>query len=328
VTDDDPPIDRETANVLRDVLDLPERERLRVINEARDDLAEGGRQLPGQRVVEQMDNAIETFDQVAAHLGLDDDLAKLVMKMKTFDAVPYRVRDGLKARQLARVFGSWHLVKQAAVGEKLQTTPSQKRRRERFVKERRRSRRIEEGLNEWLATDPEKATMSAYNSWREKQNASLEPGELQFLASTSITTMWKRGWRELVADAKSGTLKPPLIEANDPFASERSVEADTEPGVDLDLETAAPADLDFDPDLIARRVREARTARKMSMNQLASRTDVSAHSIMNLESGKQGQRIYLRSVLRLARALDVPIDFFVTPDGKRGLPPRSTLKQG
>jgi transcriptional regulator with XRE-family HTH domain len=49
---------------------------------------------------------------------------------------------------------------------------------------------------------------------------------------------------------------------------------------------------------------------------------VSDPTISKLEDGVQGDRIFFTTIVRLARALEVPIDYFVTPDGRAGLPLR------
>lgn len=322
-----PPLSRDAKNLIRDALALPERERVEMLNAVAKDLAAGGALAPEVAKGEEMRNAMEIFNNVADHLGYDSDIAKLLMKMREFDSAPARVREGVKARQIARVFfNSWDTAKAAAVGEDLPVTPAQEKQRRLVGRERRRNRRIEEGLEQWLATDPERTSVSAYNQWRKEQNAQLSDGEPKFLAPTSIITYWDRSWPEIIAEAQAGTLKPPRIQAGDPLAAERTEEAEAT-GTELDFESGEPGKVEFDPSLIARRLRQARTARGMTKSELSARSTLSKTAIERLEDGRQGDRIQFSSIIRLARALTVPVDFFVTDDGKTGLPPRQGIAQ-
>lgn len=232
------------------------------------------------------------------------------------------------------------MAKAVAVGEEsLPHSPAQKRGRQHFVKERRRSRRAEEGLYEWIATDPERTSIASYNAWREKRNKTLAKGEPRFLAGTSILTFWKQPWPELVADAKAGTLKPPAPKARDPFAAERSRDPLGEKGKPIEFESTSPAELVFDPELVARRHRQARAAREISFAHLAERAGVSKMTPSRIEDGTQLKRIFFRSrergppsvVANLvpatgARRCETPANYL--RQRKRGSPRGSTRRRG
>ena len=63
------------------------------------------------------------------------------------------------------------------------------------------------------------------------------------------------------------------------------------------------------PAAIGRRVRESRTARGMTLDQLAARSGVSRRMIVNVESGSANASI--ATLLRLATALEIPLAHLV-----------------
>lgn len=89
-------LERERANIIRDILVLPERDRVEILRAVDQDLAAGAKASPIAEVAEQMANALETFDKVADHLGYDSDIAKLMMKIREFDSAPDSIREGVQ----------------------------------------------------------------------------------------------------------------------------------------------------------------------------------------------------------------------------------------
>ena len=313
--------DRDTSDLLRDIFALPDRERIKILERLREDLADAAPPSKSDEINSQQKTAIEVFNNVAEHLRYDHDLEKLMIKMREFDAAPYRVREGVKARQIAKFFGSWHLAKAAAIGESLEPSPAQHRRRRLVIARNRRYARFQQGLYEWIATDPEKTSHKSYNDWRSERNKNLADDELPFVTSHQITSTWKRLWADIVADTKAGTLAPPVVtRTEDPYISERGKDlADTESHA---LDSNEDGERVFDPDLVSRRLHEALEARGLTAHTLSKQTEIPEVTIRGVEDGKSRERIYFSTIVRLANSLDVPVEWFATPDGKSGLPPR------
>ena len=117
MTADDDQISRQTGYLLRDIFNLPERERINLFEKLREDLAAATAPSISDQINAKMAAGIEALDRVAEHLGYDDEASKLGMKMvDEFNAAPEELRGGLKARQIAGAFSdSWPLAKQASI---------------------------------------------------------------------------------------------------------------------------------------------------------------------------------------------------------------------
>lgn len=321
-----PGIDRETAYLIRDILALPEKERIKVFEKLREDLSEAAAPSAIDELNVKMKNAIETFNKVAEHLGYDHDLLKLQMKMREFDSVPSRHRDGVKARQIAGVFfGSWPLAKRAATGGSLEPSPRQAKLREELVRQRRRVERMSAGIYEFLDSEPEQTGSNAYDRWRKERNKEL-PADSRPLASAGhIVNTYRRKWDQLFEEAQKGSLSPPgngvgTAQSEQPESGSGEEQAGS--GAKTD-----PAAYVFDLELVARRIRAELDRRGWTPRDLQLHHEISEVTVRNIEDGQRGQNIHFSTIVRIASALEIPIEHFVTSDGQQGPPPKRPRKR-
>jgi len=319
------------ALLLRDLFALPDHERALVYQKLTEDLEQASAPSPITRANEARINAVEVFDKVAEHLGLDNDFAKLALRMREFDAVPSRVREGYKARQLAAVYlGSWPLLKQAAIRAPLQTSPTQAKHRKRFLARRSYYARQQTGLHEWLENEPVVTTRAAYNAWRDERNRNLKEGERPFVSADTITRNWGQSWTEIVTAAQQGQLRPPAepVSAGGGAAEGVAVAGGAAEGAAGggaegaagDPSVASPKDLIFETDLIARRLADELRGRKLTYKALAKLTGLDPSTFSRILGDNRGERIEFSTVIKLAAGLNLPTDWFATADGKTGLP--------
>lgn len=320
------PLRPEVGYLLRDILNLPERDRVKVFETLREDLGEAAAPSKIDEINEKMANAIETFNRVADHLGYDNGLAKLSMTMREFNEAPTRVRDGVQARHIAGAFfGSWPLALQAAIGESIEPRPTQTKLRQRLSTQRLRVERMSAGLYEWLDTKPENKARDSYDQWKLKRNRQLDDDQRPFASARHIAQVYGRPWREIVAEAETGKLGLPHFEHDeDPLASQRTpTDAPEDPALEAEpSEPPSPSEYSFDAHLLARRVRQALDDKAWNRQELERRTGIPRPTVQGIEDGGTAQGVTFATVVRLAAAFEVPLDWFLTPDGKSGLPPR------
>jgi transcriptional regulator with XRE-family HTH domain len=318
-------LSNEARYLIRDIVALPERERIAIFEELRKDLAgQIGPSTSDDLNVERA-NAIETFNKVAKYLGYEDELLATRMTMEEFDKAPSRVRDGAKARQVARVFlNSWPLAKLAATGGILPVDLLTQRKRSKIAFQQRVSARHQTGLYEWLESDPDDESQAAYDRWRTERNKRLDEDERPFVKAKQIRVRFQKPWEEIIEEAKAGALVHPDALKDEP---EEILKAQFEPGEDLEalLAGSAKSQRIYDLNLIARRLHAARSELKISLNELARRADLSPSTVADIERGVSSL-VSFYALLKLATTLNVTLDYFATPDGGRGLPSAKKTK--
>lgn len=264
-----------------------------------------------QREVEQLNRklseAIEVLRRVAKHLKLADDEALASLTMPMFDAAPERVRQGWKSRRVAKVMrGSWNLAKGTAFGdERLPVIQEREReRREGLARKRRESAFSLSGLDAWLATEPKAKTRAAYERWRKNQNRQQRTGLKPLPGQEAIRERWQLTWAEIVEAVERGRI-PGEDEAEQGTKAEPSRKLST---------SVAPRSQRYvlDSKLRARRIREARKAKGLTLNQLALQVGTNRSHLGKIENGKAKQPSF-ELVAKLAEALDLTLDDFARP---------------
>jgi DNA-binding XRE family transcriptional regulator len=311
------------AELKREITFLTERQRLELgqwLNEdfAAVDLGE----IKTERLHQRMGDAVEVLGRVAGHLGLEDDAARLAMTMRAFDQAPDAVRGDWNARKVSRALrGSWELAKGIAFqARQLPVGNARRWERQQELRFRQRGARFAvSSIHDWLATAPPNKSVRAYLCWRQRRNQELKPGQKPYPSYPTISQSWRGSWAELIEAAERGRLPPAAKE--DLGDADADHEARIQAAVEelQGVELADPADFDLATDLRARRLAEARQAREWNRGDLERASGVGWKSIRRIEVGEIDNPYYT-VMLKLARALEVSLDYFATPDGGSGFP--------
>lgn len=300
---------------MREVVLLAERDRVKLFELLRQDLAGTVAPDPADAVNTRRKDALTAYAAVAMHLDLDDE-GRRALTMREFDEASQATQSGWTAKQVAAAFyDSWPLAKQAALGERLSVDVDQKWRRKSEARHVRTHARYATGLIEWLDTDPDELTQASYDAWRKERNDNLVEGEPPFVGAARIRQVCTGRFADIAQRVRDGL---PIFE--EAPTEEASGTDQDQPGIDLDdIELASPSAYVHDPELLARRVNEGRLARGWTKAELGRRAGLDASHISIIEGGKRREVTFI-VVSRLAKGLDLSIEYFLTDDGGAGLP--------
>ncbi len=211
MTTDEKPIEepsKQTRELIREILDLPDRERIEVLAALRDDLDAQGNLLEAHQADEQnqkMRDALEAFAAVRKHLDLSDDEARL-LTMAKYDNAQKELKLGFSAQKVVSAFdNSWDLVKKTSLGGRLPVSQSQKWKRKAISQKSRLHYRHLVGIKKWLDTSPESKTRNAYNVWREKYNEENKGLEPLLVTDRTILAATTKSWQEVLSEAENAS---------------------------------------------------------------------------------------------------------------------------
>lgn len=199
-------LSKQTRELIREILDLPDRERIEVFASLREDLDAQGNILEEHQTDEQnqkMRDAVEAFAAVRKHLDLSDDEARL-LTMAKYDKAQAELKLGFSAKKVVSAFdNSWDLVKKTALGGRLPVSQSQKWKRKAISQQSRLHYRHIVGIRMWLKTNPESKTRNAYNVWREKYNDENKGLEPLLVAHRTILAATTKSWEQVLSEAEN-----------------------------------------------------------------------------------------------------------------------------
>lgn len=317
------PVERHARELAREVVNLPAHWQLWLLELLHEDLdaSDAVERATTQRS-ETVARAIRILGQVAEHLGLDGD-ERLSLTMQKFDQAPATVREHLKARQAKAPFkDSWELAKGIAFGEE-KLPISAKRLRERRSELSARARSVAfhmSTVRDWLASGPPTRSRPAYEAWREKHNQKLPEQAKPAPSGSSIESDWECSWAEIVIAAKNNSFPRQTPESEEPAdADQAALKSLREQPV------AAPAKLIDDPNLRARRLAQLREASGLPAKRLSQQAGLNPIVFHMIEAGKVADP-RISTLLKVAKTLEISLDFLATDDGRAGLP--ASPKQG
>jgi DNA-binding XRE family transcriptional regulator len=256
-----------------------------------------------------MSAAISSLERAADHLGLEDQKSRLRLTIQQFDSAPEEIRDGWRARQVAKVLrGSWSLAKGIAfAGERLPVKAELSwKRAQGLTRKRRESEFALSGIEDWLETKPAKKTRNAYDVWVKSRNAELDQDQRPIQAGKSLYTRFSVPWSEIVkaveekrvpgeVKALATGLATPESEAADSPAQLRAVRSDP----------AQP--LKLDPIYRAKLLQAARKERGWTVPEAARRAGLSASQLAKIEQGRIRNSSF-ESWAKLAHLFDLSLD--------------------
>jgi hypothetical protein len=314
--------EREINDLKRRILDLAERDRIAIHQALQESLAATQPPTVADQQNERRAQASRVMDRVAEHLRLDDD-GKRELTMGQFDAVDPDVRESWRAARVAGAFGkSWPAAKTVWLGHSLGVNLHQRQLRRQAA---RRDQLFQDhilGLRRWLDEEPETPELERYDAWAEQQNASREPGARPLVKASTIVR--RRSWNEALRLARHEDIEEqeakPDEEARRTEAEAPRTEAEAQEHTDEPLPSPKEHDRQTDPQLLSRRIFYARKARDLRRSELSIKASLADGALYRLETGIAAEP-YFWTMARLAIALEVPLDHFITPDGRTGLPP-------
>jgi DNA-binding Xre family transcriptional regulator len=252
-----------------------------------------------------MSEAAAALQRAAKHLKLRKTEDQLRLTMREFDAAPAEVREDWQGRQVAEaVRGSWQLAKAVAfTDERLPVAAERKWERAKGLARKRRETAFAlSGIENWLATSPDRKSGSSYDRWSRQHNQQERQGQKPLPSSFAIHRRYGMPWPEIVAAVEAGGLR----EAASPDGA--GEDQAKRPG-----RRRKSKNYVLDAELRARRIREGREAKGLNSKQLAEQIGVDPSHLRRIESGKVKQTTF-ENIIKLAIALDLSLDDFATPD--------------
>jgi ribosome-binding protein aMBF1 (putative translation factor) len=300
------PAEQLARELARESLFLPERWRIWLYESLREDLrAIDWEQHRIDVLGARMSAAISALERVADHLGLDDQRARLNLKMREFDAAPETVREGWLARQVAKVIrGSWSLAKGVTFGsERLPVASEIKLKRAEGLARKRREGALSLGaLQAWLETKPAKKTRSAYDAWAKAQNQKYRSaGRRPPPQGIALWKRWRVPWSEIVQAVEEQRVPggPEVVE----IEKQQSL---GKPGERIEQrESGRP--LNLDPHFRGQRLKAARQSRGWTLRELADRIGLDNSQLSRIEKAEVTNSSF-ETWAKLAAALDLSLD--------------------
>ena len=219
--------------------------------------------------------------------------------MREFNAAPRRVRAGWDAAKVARVWLGWTHAKSALLGHRTPKTKIEQRREQQTDRRQEVLEQQLAGLQAWLATNPRATTRTTYDTWRDRENRRRGEDDPSFVRSATLIGNFAVPFDRLVELARR---EPDESEEQD-AASEEVV-----PGIGTDRRVA-------DGSTLAANLKAARLARGMSRTELTVRAGLAEGHVTRMEQGRIQAPVF-PSMVKIAVALSVPLDYFVTPNAK------------
>jgi hypothetical protein len=317
---------RDFDSLKRRVLNLPEADRLELYRAVSTSVQVADPPSVAEAQVERRAVAMEILRAAKAELKLDDDGVR-DLTMTRFDSLPEATRQGWKAARIARAFGgTWRYAKMALLGERLPMNLQQRQQRIQASQRARFHQDHVEGVALWLDSKPSSESPSAYDAWAANWNANRQPEQLKLAKAVSIKR--SKRWDAVLAAAKGETPLPAeKVSAPARAKPERAwtkgnlVEVVSADELPVDDNPAALATRVLDGELLARRIFWTRLARGMGRAEVSSRADLADGNLYMAETGQRSESPVFWTIARIALALEVPLDHFLTPDGRSGVPP-------
>jgi ribosome-binding protein aMBF1 (putative translation factor) len=315
------PAQKLAREIAREALFLPERERVWVFEQFRQDLAEVDQgQYEIDLLNKRMSQAVEALDRVAEHLGLGDEQSRLALTMRQFDAVPEKIRQSWNSRRVADAMRrSWELAKAIAFGnERLPVVAERQWKYKNQLSRKRREGRFSlTCIHDWLATDPEKRTLAAYDQWRRAHNEQLASGEKAALGHRAILRRWPScSWAEILKAVEQDRL--PEADTSPDKEQDDELEAGSAKASSLEAESNQPVELSdtlpalvLDPLMRGRQFKAAREARDWTINELSEKVGIERSTLRLIEHGKIRQSNFER-IATLAHTLGLSLDALIT----------------
>jgi DNA-binding XRE family transcriptional regulator len=300
------PAEQLARELIREASFLSDKWRLWLVEQLRKDFeAADLEQHQVERLNRKMSEAVEVLQRVAKHLKLADDEALSSLTMPTFDAASERVRQGWKSRRVAKVMrGSWNLAKGIAFGDERLPVIQEREweRRESLARKRRESAFSLNGLEDWLASEPRDKTRGSYERWRKDHNRDKRAGLKPLPGQEAIRERWQLTWQEIISAVEQGHV---------PGEDEQEIDAESPKSPSSPAAPKAERYV-LDSELRARRIREARKTKGLTLNQLALQVGTNRSHLGKIEKGVAKQPSF-ELVAKLAEALDLTLDDFVRP---------------
>lgn len=296
-------IDRVPRDLARALLELPDRDRVQIFEFLRADLEASGLQLVNHQadtLNRQIGRSIEALDRVREHLHLGDE-AFLALTMAEYEQLRRELDLGLSAQKIARPFeNSWALAKSAAFGGRLPRSQQQRWRRLTLARVASRGHEHLSGVAEWLETSPSDTSAAGYDAWRAERNAELD-AQRPYVTAGAIRTKHRMDWEEVLRRARGES-----------DSDDKGEVAELPEVIHADTET--PEKALYEEQLIANRLREARTVKGWRQADAARKSGLHPNVISRIEKGEV-RAVQAATIVRLARAFGVSTDYFLRREG-------------
>lgn len=321
------PTEQLAREIAREAMFLPERERVWLFEQFRQDLAEVDLgQYEIDLLNKRMSEAVEALDRVAEHLCLVDEQSRLALTMRQFDAAPEAIRERWNARRVADAMRrSWELAKAVAFGSEHLPVVAERqwKYKNQLSRKRREGRFSLTCIHDWLATEPEKRTLAAYDQWRRAHNQQLAAGEKAALGHRAILRRWPScSWAEILEAVEQERLPeadaPPDSPDEEQGDETNKRDADSAASEQVELSDTLPP-LILDPRMRGRRFKTAREARGWTIKELSAKVGIDPSTLRLIERGKTRQSNFER-IATLAHLLGLSLDALITEPGSLAEP--------